>query len=1057
MEKTNKGLHLFGIFLSSTNDPIVQKYRMAARSIIESPEFSHRYVAQEMSKFPPSSKTSLTECERYVTSCHVYVGILGPFYGSLNQEVDLSYTEYEFKTAVEAQLDIAIFLLPDSILNESDPQHIIAQAPFLDRQVKFRSQVNSAYMTRAVESEEDFKERFTQYLRGLNVQQIHPLTVSESKPFLGESPLGTYDERPVQHYSTGNLSQELLTELLKTPMALTQMDQAGVLSISPDEHLKLIGLADEHGHPLLGTVLSLGTRDQVQARFDACALHMVVFGGVSKANSRTLYIEEATDNLVNLYRIGMRFFRTNAQLQRVGEIGTGERDELEIPTIALREALANALVHRDYEDAHLRVQPTTIEVFADRIEITSFGSLVRGVSEKALNENPELVRSQRRNPRIAKIFMYMQLVELNASGISRMREAMSIAGLPYPIVNQTESNQAVTVTFFRPAQERQQQRPLLKPSDDQSVLLEASHAVLAKEPSHIPHRPRRLIGRESLLARLVSSIADGRRVLLQGFGGAGKTAIASRFAADWLINRNGPVLWLEIGYEQPDAIFEALARPFNASQLIASKQGDSKLAAMAEILSASGVRLLVLDNAWDGLSLKTVLNAIPDEIPVIVTSRNAYPLDMRFDVDELAPVSAAETLAFYAGNPSIQTDPATAELCKMLGYLAFALEIAGKLLMAERLTPAQLQDRIKGAPHKVQMPRSFSEEGRRSVGDLLETSLAALDEQTRNIYSGFGAFFARQVTPKMLQLLFVEKPDLPTEVLTQVQAANPQTSELNDEEIANLVFLSTLHDLDLTEIDSALHTLMERGLVERVDATTESVTAYRIHDLAHSYLKAQIKDDVRARALDACLTYMALHDEPSLENFAALLPELDNLMGAALWAYSTGRDAATQRFASDLYMGSEFLDYRGYYGHAARLLQNAAHAAERQGNLRNYSTHLGNLGNTYFFLGDYPKAIDFHAKALATARQIGDRRAEGILLGQLGNAHYVLGDYSKALAYNQQALEIQRQINDKSGEVGVLGNLGNAYDSLGDYPKAIDFYQQALAISGQIGDNRFEG
>ncbi|MBZ0320718.1 MAG: tetratricopeptide repeat protein [Anaerolineae bacterium] len=593
----------------------------------------------------------------------------------------------------------------------------------------------------------------------------------------------------------------------------------------------------------------------------------------------------------------------------------------------------------------------------------------------------------------------------------------------------------------------------------------SSHAVLATDPDDVPHQPRKLIGRDDLLAQIAPAIASGQRVLLKGFGGMGKTALAATAAAEFQKSNPGPVLWLEIGKETPDILFEALARPFNASQVIAKEHGDAKIKAMRALLRQTGVKLLVLDNAWDGPALKTVLDAVPRDLPVIVTSRHAYPLDVRLEVDELTPASAATTLAFYAGNPpGLQSDHTAADLCQLLGYLAFSLEIAGKQIMNDKLykpdNPALLKgyyERIKDAPYAIEAAGDFADPNRRHFGQLIETSLAALDEQTRNIYYGFGAFFAPQVTPKMLRLLFLEKPEFSSDDLAHIRRDDPQAANMNDEELANALRAYLLRNLDLTLFETALQTLVGRGLLHRVDATVESVTTYRIHNLAQSYLKAQLNDDIPARVLDACLTYTELHSEPSLENFVALLPELDNLMGAATWAYQNGHDLLVEWFAKNLYNESRFLDYQGYYEYATQLLQNAVNAAKRQGNLKGQGAHLGNLGVAYFSLGNYQKAIDFYLQALTIAHHSGDKQGEGSQLCNLGLAHLSLGNHREAINFLTQALAVVGQSDDRRGEGNILGNLGLAYDSVGNYRRAIDFYQHAIAIAQQTGDRRGEG
>jgi CHAT domain-containing protein/Tfp pilus assembly protein PilF len=118
---------------------------------------------------------------------------------------------------------------------------------------------------------------------------------------------------------------------------------------------------------------------------------------------------------------------------------------------------------------------------------------------------------------------------------------------------------------------------------------------------------------------------------------------------------------------------------------------------------------------------------------------------------------------------------------------------------------------------------------------------------------------------------------------------------------------------------------------------------------------------------------------------------------------------------------------------------------------------LGNLGNAYNSLGQYPKAIEFYQQSLVIEKEISDRRGEGSLLGNLGVAYRSLGQYQKAIEFLQQALAIFRQIGDRNGEGDALINLGSTYNNLAQYQRAIELYQQALAIKKEIGDRNGEG
>ncbi len=120
--------------------------------------------------------------------------------------------------------------------------------------------------------------------------------------------------------------------------------------------------------------------------------------------------------------------------------GMGPRKEVwEIPLTVFKEAIINALSHRDYYE---QGAITMVEVYDDRVEISNPGGLLIGV-QKDFGK-----KSMTRNPLIFGLFTRMSLVEQVASGIPRMRKAMKEAGLPEPTF--TTDGGFFTVEFKRP-------------------------------------------------------------------------------------------------------------------------------------------------------------------------------------------------------------------------------------------------------------------------------------------------------------------------------------------------------------------------------------------------------------------------------------------------------------------------------------------------------------------------------------------------------------------------------------------------------------------------------
>jgi len=118
---------------------------------------------------------------------------------------------------------------------------------------------------------------------------------------------------------------------------------------------------------------------------------------------------------------------------------TGEPRRREIPEIpyeALREAVINAVAHRDYFEKGSNIM---VEMFDDRIEISNFGGLVKGLKPEDFGKKSVL-----RNPNIANLLHRMGYIEKMGTGIIKMKKLIEKAGLP-PI--QFEFGNFFTVTF----------------------------------------------------------------------------------------------------------------------------------------------------------------------------------------------------------------------------------------------------------------------------------------------------------------------------------------------------------------------------------------------------------------------------------------------------------------------------------------------------------------------------------------------------------------------------------------------------------------------------------
>ena len=150
-----------------------------------------------------------------------------------------------------------------------------------------------------------------------------------------------------------------------------------------------------------------------------------------------------------------------ATLARAGELPTAGGAYAEAayryPMIAVREIIANAVVHRDYSDQESCVQ---IHAFDDRIEIISpgkwGGALTTESEERPIGQLER--RSQKRNFRLAQTLTWSKLVEGVGAGVPRSIADCESTGTPEPVVATDERMVQVTI-FPKPSSEPTRAQP----------------------------------------------------------------------------------------------------------------------------------------------------------------------------------------------------------------------------------------------------------------------------------------------------------------------------------------------------------------------------------------------------------------------------------------------------------------------------------------------------------------------------------------------------------------------------------------------------------------------
>lgn len=165
--------------------------------------------------------------------------------------------------------------------------------------------------------------------------------------------------------------------------------------------LKLIGEDGQY------TNLALLLSDQCET-----TTKVALFQGTDKElfRDRKEYTGSILKQLEDVYRFIDLVNKTKATFS-----GLNRSDKRDYPEEAVREALLNSIVHRDYSFSGSNL----INVYEDRIEFVSLGGLVSGLELRSIF----LGVSQSRNPNLAAVFYRMRLIESYGTGIGKIERA----------------------------------------------------------------------------------------------------------------------------------------------------------------------------------------------------------------------------------------------------------------------------------------------------------------------------------------------------------------------------------------------------------------------------------------------------------------------------------------------------------------------------------------------------------------------------------------------------------------------------------------------------------
>lgn len=384
---------MLNIFLSSVQSEFATE-RVAIRDYVRGDKLLSKHF--DVFIFEDAPAQDRTPQDLYLDElgrADIYVALFGAIYGRSDKE-GVSATEREFDFAVKRGKERLIFVKEGSSAAREDRMR-----PLVDRaesQITRRSFDSLAALTAK-----------------LNESLLETL---KRRKIISSLPL----ERRWSNLRTNELDRSLMESFVDRARETGRARFKA--RMKPIDALKSLDLIDAEGPTIAAALLFTSSPARVCA---GARINCVAYSGV-QARKPAVAQSVFEGDLFSQIEQAVEFVlaRTNRAMP-LRDISTSPEAPYELPPAAIREAVVNAVAHRDYvSDALVQVL-----LFSDRLEIRNPGELPPGLTPEALLG---VHSSIPRNPLLIDILFRAEFMNRSGSGTTDMVEECRDAGLPEP-------------------------------------------------------------------------------------------------------------------------------------------------------------------------------------------------------------------------------------------------------------------------------------------------------------------------------------------------------------------------------------------------------------------------------------------------------------------------------------------------------------------------------------------------------------------------------------------------------------------------------------------------
>lgn len=404
----------FKLFVSG-NQTELKEERFAVKEVITNNHIlNNHFDVFLFEDLPAKGEDPVSTYIDEVEKSDIYIGLIGNVYGEPN-DAGLSPTELEFQTFINTNPhnERLIFIKGKSDANREDKTQ------------KFIQNIKNLATYKRFDGLDDLKS----YVEDSLTLYLYDKHIIRSEPFdMAVCFDAGYDD--INEDSVKDFLEKRATELnLGVPSRPVKDFLVDIL--------KVVKEVDGEFKPTNTGLLFFG-KDPAEF-IPQSEIKMVRFNGVTRL--QTIDSKEISGRIYEMLDEAEIFFKRNTRLANK-IVGFKRVDIPEYPYEAVREALINAIAHRDYDRDESSIM---FSIFDDRVEISNPGGLLPGLNIRKLEG-----KHATRNKKICSIFKETRYMERYGTGIIKMKNLMGKHGLEEPEFE--EEGDFFVVRFYGPGE-----------------------------------------------------------------------------------------------------------------------------------------------------------------------------------------------------------------------------------------------------------------------------------------------------------------------------------------------------------------------------------------------------------------------------------------------------------------------------------------------------------------------------------------------------------------------------------------------------------------------------